>query len=65
MATNLDLDDNLISEAQKIGNHKTKRETVMIALSEYIQKKRQLSILDNFGTIEVDPNYSYKTGRNR
>ena len=41
MATNLALDDKLIIEAQKIGNHKTKKEAVSTALKEYIMHKRR------------------------
>jgi len=65
MATNLALDDKLISEAQKVGDHKTKRETVTQALLEYIQKRRQLNILDSFGSIDFDSKYNYKKARNR
>lgn len=41
MATNLALDDKLIEEALKLGNHKTKRAAVTAALSEYIQRRKQ------------------------
>jgi Arc/MetJ family transcription regulator len=42
MPTNLAIDDHLLEEAQKIGGHRTKRETVLAALEEYIaQRKRQ------------------------
>ena len=34
MPTNLALDDRLIDEARKIGNHKTKKEAVTAALVE-------------------------------
>ena len=60
MATNLALDDQLIAEAQQVGNHKTKYETVTHALLEYIQKRKQLSIIDNFGAIDFDSKYNYK-----
>jgi Arc/MetJ family transcription regulator len=65
MATNLALDDKLISEAQKIGNHKTKKSAVNEALKEYIQRREQLQILNLFGTIDYDKNYKYKAGRSR
>ena len=45
MATNLDLDDSLINEAQKLGNHRTKKEAVNEALEEYVRKKKQLKAL--------------------
>ena len=65
MATNLALDDKLIIEAQKIGNHKTKKEAVSVALKEYIVHKRQLEIEKLFGEIEFDKNYDYKRARTR
>lgn len=65
MPTNLALDDALIREAQAIGNHKTKKEAVMAALEEYIQRRKQLRILDLIGTIEYDEDYDYKALRRR
>lgn len=60
MATNLALDDNLIIEAQKIGQHKTKRDAVTQALIEYIQKHKQDEIQEIFGKIDYDSSYDYK-----
>ncbi len=65
MATNLALDDKLIMQAQKVGHHKTKRETVTVALKEYIAHRKQLVIKKLFGTIDFDNNYDYKKARNR
>ena len=65
MATNLALDDDLINEALRLGAHKTKRETVTIALREYIQRRKQTQILELSGTIPYDPGYDYKTERRR
>ena len=63
MATNLAIDDSLIIEAQKLGGHTTKKTTVSHALMEYIQRRRQLDILELFGTIQYDDNYDYKKQR--
>lgn len=63
MPTNLAIDDRLLREAQKIGNHRTKKETVNAALSEYVQRRKQLRIIDLFGTIEYDEDYDYKRDR--
>lgn len=65
MATNLALDDRLIEEARRIGSHKTKKDAVTAALNEYVKRRKQLRILDAFGTVEFDPNYDYKTERRR
>ena len=63
MATNLAIDDRLIDEARRVGKHKTKKEAVTAALDEYIRWRKQLRILDHFGTIDFDPNYDYKKMR--
>lgn len=65
MATNLALDDKLIEEARRAGKHKTKKEAVSAALEEYIQRRKQLRILDAFGKFDFDPTYNYKAGRKR
>jgi Arc/MetJ family transcription regulator len=63
MATDLTIDDNLIEEARRGGHHKTKKEAVTVALEEYIRRRKQLEILDHFGTIDFDPDYDYKKMR--
>ncbi len=65
MATNLALDDQLIEEARRAGQHKTKREAVTAALTEYVRRRKQLRILDAFGTFDLDPGYDYKAERRR
>ena len=63
MATNLAIDDKLIDEARRVGNHKTKKEAVTAALDEYIRWRKQMEILDHFGSIDFDPDYDYKKMR--
>ena len=63
MATNLAIEDRLIDEAKRLGNHKTKKEAVTVALDEYIRRRKQLEIIGLFGTIEYDPDYDYKKMR--
>jgi hypothetical protein len=63
VATNLAVDDRLIEEAQKLGNHRTKKETVIAALDEYIKRRRQQAIVSLFGSIDYDRNYDYKRER--
>lgn len=60
MATNLAIDDKLIDEARRIGHHATKKAAVTAALDEYIRRRKQLEILEHFGTIDFDPSYDYK-----
>ena len=65
MATNLQLDDRLIREAQKLGKHHSKKDTVTKALVDYINHLRQQKILDLFGKIDFDPAYNYKQQRTK
>lgn len=63
MATNLAIDDVLLVTAQRLGKHKTKRATVMEALMEYIQRRKQQRVASLFGQIDYDPHFDYKHQR--
>ncbi|MBN1902483.1 type II toxin-antitoxin system VapB family antitoxin [Candidatus Sumerlaeota bacterium] len=65
MATNLQIDDNLIMKAKKLGGHKTKKAAVTTALQEYVRNLKQEKIISLFGKIDFDPNYDYKRQRRR
>jgi Arc/MetJ family transcription regulator len=65
MPTNLALDDRLIEEARRAGGHKTKKEAVNAALDEYVRRRKQMKLLDAFGTVNFDAAYDYKTERSR
>lgn len=65
MATNLDLDPALLEEAMQLGGHRTKRAAVTEALREYVERRKQLRILELFGTVEYDEDYDYKAQRGR
>jgi Arc/MetJ family transcription regulator len=65
MPTNLAIDDHLLAEAQRVGGHRTKKATVTEALQEYVQRRRQLQVLDLFGTVDYDPEYDCKEQRKR
>ena len=63
MPSNLAIDDELIKQAQKLGHHKTKKDTVNAALDEYICRRKQAALIPLFGTIEYDSGYDYKRER--
>ncbi|MBI4333086.1 MAG: type II toxin-antitoxin system VapB family antitoxin [Chloroflexi bacterium] len=65
MATNLQIDDELIVKAAKLGRHKTKKAAVTQALIEYIQHLEQQKTLSLFHTIDYDPEYDHKKQRSR
>lgn len=65
MATNLAIDAKLLEDAQRAGNLKTKKDTVNVALREFIQRRKQAEILTLFDTVDFDADYDHKKGRTR
>ncbi|MDR1322537.1 MAG: type II toxin-antitoxin system VapB family antitoxin [Gracilibacteraceae bacterium] len=65
MATNLSIDTELLDTALKAGGLKTKKDTVNLALKEFIRKRKTAEILTLFGTIKYDNDYDYKEARRR
>jgi len=63
MATNIELNEPLLSKAMRLGGMKTKKEAVNQALSEYVQRREQLKVLDFFGKVDLDPEFDYKSQR--
>jgi hypothetical protein len=61
----LAIDDRLLEEAQRLGGQRTKKATVTEALREYIQHRKQVMLLELFGTVELDPKYDYKNQRGK
>jgi len=65
MATNLDIDPKLIEEAQRLGEHRTKKAAVTEALEEFIRRRKQLKIVELFDKIDYYPDYDPKQSRKR
>ena len=65
MATNLAIDSDLLEKALKVSGLKTKKDTVNLALQEFVNRHKQLELLDFFGKMDPDPDYDYKKGRTR
>ena len=63
MATNLKIDPKLLDEAKRIGRFRTKKDAVNQALTEFIQHRRQLDILDLEGTIDFFEDFDAKALR--
>jgi Arc/MetJ family transcription regulator len=63
MATNLAIDDGLIDEARRIGGHATKKQAVTVALEEYVARRKQLAVLELFGTVDFDKTYNNRRRR--
>ena len=65
MATNLTIDTQLLDNAVKIGGLKTEKDTVNLALEEFIMRRKQTEIISLFGTVVYDEDYDYKQARQR
>lgn len=65
MATNLAIDEELLRAALEVSGLKTKKDTVNLALKEFVNGRKQREILDLFGKMNPDPDYDYKKGRMR
>ena len=65
MATNLAIDDRSLETALVIGGLKTKKDTVNLALDEFIQRRKRQEVINLFGKIEFDKNYDYKKSRGK
>lgn len=60
----MNLNEELIEEAFKLSDFLTREEVVNQALQEYIQRRKQLKLLDLFGTVEYHDTYNSKEQRN-
>lgn len=65
MATNLDLDPELLNRALAVSGENTKKAAVTAALEEFIARREQRKILELFQSLDWDPDYDYKAERSR
>lgn len=65
MATNVELDESLMKEALKLGDHRSKKAAIEDALKEYVQRRKQMKIISLFGSIDYSKSYDYKAARRR
>ena len=65
MSTNLAIDDNLLNTALQIGGLKTKKDTVNLALEEFIKRRKMEDVISMFNSVEYNEKYNYKKLRNR
>lgn len=58
MRTNIEIDDEVMREAQRLTGVRTKRETVDLALRELVARHRRLGILDLRGRVHWEGDLS-------
>ena len=63
MRTNIELDQDLVQEAQQLSRIKTKRALIHQALLEFVAHRRQLDLRELEGADLLDPAYDYKALR--
>ena len=65
MPTNVKLDEKMVEAAVKLGNFKTKQEALNVALTEFVQRRNRLRILELAGKIEFRADWDYKKMRGK
>jgi len=65
MVARLTIDNQLLETAFLIGGLRTHRETVDIALEEFIKKRKSEELINMFHSVDYNPDYNYKELRNR
>ncbi len=63
MRTNIDLDEDIVQEGLKLSRARTKRELVQLALKEFVENRRRLSLLELEGKVEFVEGYNHKRMR--
>ena len=65
MATNVEIDPELIKAALSLGGKRSKRAVIDEALREYVLRRQQRDVIKLFGSIDYDESYDYKKQRSR
>lgn len=65
MATNLDIEPELLEKAVEVSGERTKTAAVRRALEEYIARREQSRVVELFGALDWDRDYDYKAQRSR
>ncbi|MDN5852191.1 MAG: type II toxin-antitoxin system VapB family antitoxin [Actinomycetia bacterium] len=63
MATNLAIDPQLLEDALAVSGARTKKETVTMALREFIARRARADLVTSFGSLDWDDSYDYKADR--
>ena len=59
------VDDDLIAEAMRLGKFSSKVSAANAALAEFVNRRKQVAILELAGKITYYPDYDYKRLRGR
>ena len=65
VATNLDLDNELLQRAFEVSGERTKKAAVTRALEEFIRRHDQALAVEHFRSLDWDPDVDHKAERDR
>jgi Arc/MetJ family transcription regulator len=65
MPTNLQIDDELLVRAQRVGRFRTKKDTVNQALADFLRRYEQRAVTELFGSVDFDPGFDHKALREK
>jgi len=65
MATNLEIDPELLERARQLSGERTKTAAVRMALEEFVARREQVQLLELLGSLEWDSAFDYKDERSR
>jgi len=54
-----------LNQAVRLSGLKNQNDIVTLALKEFIQRREAEKLIDEFGTVDFDQSYDYKTERER
>ncbi|HXX33602.1 MAG TPA: type II toxin-antitoxin system VapB family antitoxin [Thermodesulfobacteriota bacterium] len=57
MKTTLNIPEDLIKKAMSLTKHRTKTETIIVALQEYVRQKKIEKILEHQGKLQFDDSW--------
>ena len=57
MKTTLNIPEDLIRRAMSLAKHRTKTETIIVALQEYVRQKKIEKILEHQGKLQFDDSW--------
>ena len=65
MRTNFAINETLLERALLISGLTTEKETVNLALKEFIERRKREEVISLLNTVEYDIDYDYKILRNK
>jgi hypothetical protein len=65
MINTVQINENILQEALALSDNLNTKSLIETALLEYIQRRKQLKIIELFGNIDYEENYDYQEQRKK